>query len=289
MKAPYRLSGALDGRSPLLLSSPHSGQWFPPRFLADARLPVPSLRRLEDAHVGALLKDSAALGIPLLEATHARAVIDLNRAENEYDPAMIAGRLLPPPAPSERVRHGYGLFPRIAGNGQPILAARMPAAIAADRIARLHRPWHGALKAGLEAARARHGYAVLLDVHSMPSLEGAGAARLVLGDRRGTSAAPSLVDWLSEAFAAEGLKVARNAPYAGGHTTAHHGRPFHGVHAIQLEFDRTLYMDTLTLQPHTGFDALAALIARVSGALLRALPSLGLQPPQQPAVPQAAE
>ena len=289
MKAPYRLFGALDGRSPLLLSSPHSGQWFPPEFLADARLPVPSLRRLEDAHVGALLKESAALGAPLLEATHGRAVIDLNRAEAEYDPAMIAGQLLPPPAPSERVRRGYGLFPRIAGNGQPIFSGRVPAAVAAERITRLHRPWHGALKAGLEAARARHGYAVLLDVHSMPSLEGTAPAQLVLGDRHGTSAAPLLVDWLSGAFAGEGLTIARNDPYAGGHTTAHHGRPFNGLHAIQLEFDRALYMDSLTLKPHAGFDKLAALIARVLGDLLVALPSLGLQPPQQQALPLAAE
>ncbi len=273
---PYRLSGAFGGATPLILSSPHSGQWFPPEFLAVARLPVPALRRLEDAHVGALLKDSAALGVPLLEATHARAVIDLNRAESEYDPAMIAGTLAPPPLASERVRRGYGLFPRLAGSGQLIHGARIPAAVAAERIAALHRPWHSALHEGLQAAHRRHGHAVLLDVHSMPSLEGADPARLVLGDRRGESASPALIDWLEQAFRAEGLKLARNDPYAGGHTTAHHGRPLDGFHAVQLEFDRALYMDPATLKPHPGFALLAAQISRVIEALVAALPTLGL-------------
>ena len=282
---PFRLTGTLCGASPLILASPLSGQYFPPDFLADARLPVPALRRLEDAHVGALLKDSAALGVPLLEATHARAVIDLNRAEPEYDPAMIAGTLLPPPVSSDRVRRGYGLFPRIAGQGQLIHAGRIPAEVAAGRLAALHRPWHGALQSALSAAAARHGHAVLLDVHSMPSLEGTAPAQLVLGDRRGESAAPALVDWLEQAFAAQGLRVARNDPYAGGHTTAHHGSPAQGLHAVQLEFDRALYMDPATLKPHPGFDELAGCIARVMAKLRLALPTLGLGP----ALPLAAE
>lgn len=289
MRTAFRLTGALDGRAPVILASPHSGQWFPPEFLSEARLPVPSLRRLEDAHVGALLKEGAALGLPLIEATHARAVLDLNRAEAEYDAGMIAGNLLPPPVPSERVRRGYGLFPRLAGSGQTIHAGRIPAAVAAERIAALHRPWHGALKAGLEAAAARHGYAVLLDVHSMPSLEGANPTRLVLGDRQGVSAAPALVGWLEAAFAAEGLTVARNDPYAGGYTTAHHGRPDEGVHAVQLEFDRALYMDALTLKPHQGFGPLSATIARVLQALVSALPALHLAPRKAPDMPLAAE
>lgn len=284
---PYRLSGSLGGGFPLLLSSPHSGQWFPPEFLADARLPVPALRRLEDAHVGALLKDSAALGIPLLEATHARAVIDLNRAEGEYDPAMLAGALMSPPIASERVRRGYGLFPRLAGTGQPIYGARIAASVAQARIAGLHRPWHAALQTGLAAARLRHGHAVLLDVHSMPRLDGASPAQVVLGDRQGASACAALVDWLEAAFTRLGLKVVRNDPYAGGHTTALHGRPQAGVHAVQLEFDRTLYMDPATLQPHAGFAELSAGIAGVMAGLLAVLPELGLGAGMD--VPLAAE
>ncbi len=266
---PFRLSGRAAGDSPLLLASPHSGRWLPEEFLAGCAVAAAALRCLEDAHVGLLLRRSAEAGVPLIEATHARAILDLNRAEQEYDPAMLDGRLPHPPLPSERVRRGYGLFPKFAAPGIAIHRARIPATTAAARIEALHRPWHSAIGAALDAARRRHGFAVLLDVHSMPPLAAGNgtAARLVLGDRFGRSAAPALVDWLEEAFAAEGLKVARNRPYAGGHDVERHGAPGAGLHAVQLEFDRSLYMDPGSLEPHEGFDLLAAMLARVVGRL----------------------
>ncbi len=274
--SPFALTGALDGSSPLLLASPHSGSYLPPGFLARARLPVPVLRRIEDAHVGRLLAPAAALGIPLLEATHSRVVIDLNRADDELDPAMFDGSVTPQPRITERVRRGYGLFPRVAGSNQPIHAGRLPAALGAQRIAGLHAPWHAALARGLDAARARHGFAVLLDIHSMPSLDGPQPPQLVLGDMHGVSAAPQLVDWLQQAFASDGFRTTRNIPYAGGHTTERHGQPLQGVHAVQLEFDRALYMNAGSLVPHAGFAALAHGIASVLGRLLPDLTGLGL-------------
>jgi N-formylglutamate amidohydrolase len=283
--SPFRLTGRLDGRSPLILASPHSGTELPPGFLAASRLGVPALRRMEDAHVGALLADCAGGNLPLLEALHSRAVIDLNRAEDELDPGMFAGAVARTPRLTERVRRGYGLFPRVAAPNQPIHTGRLPASLVEERLAALHRPWHAAIAAGLAAARARHGYAVLLDIHSMPPLDGVAPPRLVLGDLHGRSAAPALVDWLETAFRAEGLKVARNSPYAGGHTTERHGQPLAGLHCVQLEFDRSLYMDLGSLAPHEGFAPLAGLIARVVGRLRGVLPLPGLGIP----VPLAAE
>ena len=264
---PFRLIGRIDGTSPLLLASPHSGQWLPAAFLAGSLVPAATLRRLEDAHVGALLRDSTHGGVPLIEATHGRALLDLNRAEHEYDPAMLAGRLTLAARPSDRVRRGYGLFPKLAAPGLPIHKAPIDAATAAARVEALHRPWHRAIAAALAAARARHGFAVLLDVHSMPPLHGARAAQLVLGDRFGQSAAPALVGWLEAAFAAEGLRVARNQPYAGGHDIDRHGTPRVGIHAVQLEFDRGLYMDPESLVPHPGYHVLAKTLARVVSGL----------------------
>lgn len=282
---PFRLTGALDGSSPILLSSPHSGTHLPADFLAGSRLAEPQLRRMEDAHVGTLLAPCAAAGIPILEATHSRAVIDLNRAEDELDPGMFAGKVVAVPRLTERVRRGYGLFPRVAAPNQPIHGARLPAALAEQRLETLHRPWHGMLAQGLAAARDRHGYALLLDIHSMPPLEGAAPPQLVLGDLHGRSAAPALVDWLEQAFAEEGLKVGRNSPYAGGHTTERHGRPAQGLHCVQLEFDRTLYMEMGSLAPTAGFGRLSAMISRVVARLARALPLPGLGD----ALPLAAE
>lgn len=283
--SPFRLTGALDGTVPLILSSPHSGTHLPPGFLAASRLAEPQLRRMEDAHVGELLADCTAHGVPVLEATHSRAVIDLNRAEDELDPGMFAGKVVATPRLTERVRRGYGLFPRIAAPNQPIHAGRLPISLAEERLCGLHRPWHMALADGLAAARRCHGFAVLLDIHSMPPLDGAAPPQLVLGDLHGRSAAPVLVDWLEAAFRAEGLKVARNNPYAGGHTTEWHGRPAEGLHCVQLEFDRSLYMEMGSLVPHAGFGRLAGSIARVVGALRAALPLAGLGAP----LPLAAE
>jgi N-formylglutamate amidohydrolase len=215
--------------------------------------------------------------VPLLAATHGRAVIDLNRAEDEIDPAMLEGPL--PARLTDRVRRGYGLVPRLAGGVQPLYARRIPLADLARRIETLHRPWHRAIADGLMVAQARHGHAVLLDCHSMPSLDASTAGGrppdLVLGDRHGASAAPALVDWLAQAFTAEGLRVALNRPYAGGHTTERHGRPAAGHHAVQIEIDRALYLDPVTLAPTARMAPLADLLRRIIGRLLAEWPLPG--------------
>lgn len=273
----FRLTGVLDGTSPVILASPHSGTLLPAEFLANVRLPLSSVRRLEDAHVGTLLEPAAhRLQLPLLEAIHSRAAFDLNRAADELDPAMFDGPVVAAPRVTDRVRRGYGLFPRNVSGGTSIHQTRLPAAYGQDLIREVHRPWHQALRAGLATAAHRHGHALLLDFHSMPSLPGDNPAQLVLGDRNGQSAAPELMDWLEAAFAGEGLNVERNNPYAGGYTTEHHGRPAQQIHAVQIELDRALYMQSTTLAPHQGFQPLARMVDRVLEGLLCALPRLGL-------------
>lgn len=279
MNSAFQLSGTVDGCAAVVLASPHSGRYFSPEFLQGTRLPVATLRRLEDAHVGDLLRPAASgAGVPLLEAVHARAVIDLNRGEDEYDARMIAGPLPVAARPTARVASGYGLFPRLAGIGLPIHAGPIAAATAAARIREVHRPWHRALAAALAAARARHGYAVLLDMHSMPTLKWS-PAQVVLGSNFGATAAPALVDWLQQAFEAAGLAVARNSPYAGGYTTVHHGQPQAGIHAVQIEIDRGLYMDQQSLVPNAGFPQLTALFAKLLGELQASLPLAGMAGP----------
>lgn len=262
---PFTLTAPLDGWSPLLLASPHSGAHVPRHIASRLPLRPAMLRRLEDAHVGRLFAPASAHA-PLIEATHARAVIDLNRAETDFDRHCVEGG--PAEAMSERARAGFGLFPRLASPGQAILSRPLTRAEAAERIRALHRPWHDAVARGLGAARARHGIAILVDCHSMPPL-GPGGAEVVLGDRFGTSAGPPIMDLLEQAFRGEGLKVVRNQPYAGGHTLERHGRPEAGIHAIQIELCRALYMNPETLVPHAGFGPLSGLLARVTALLAR--------------------
>jgi N-formylglutamate deformylase len=277
MPAGFDVSGDCDGRWPLLLASPHSGRHYPDAFLATSRLTLAQLRRAEDAYVDALLDGVA--GVPVLRARYGRAYLDLNRAADELDPGMFDGALPTPCQITDRVASGLGVLPRVAAQGLEIYRRRLPAADAAARIDRLHRPWHDRIATELQRAVQRHGYAILLDCHSMPQPLGIRPPQIVIGDRHGQSAAPQLVALIERQLAASGWRIARNHPYAGGHTTEFHGQPLSGIHAVQIEIDRTLYMDPQKLVCHSGFGPVSAQLTALVRTILTAAPHLGLAPP----------
>jgi len=268
-ESPFRRIGPKAPASPVVLSVPHSGQCYSEPLLQASRLPRIILETLEDPLVDRLVWRAAASGAATLIALAPRAEIDLNRDEREIDPAMI----VPPPVSaglvqSARTRGGLGLIPsRIAGAG-PVWRQRLPAAELARRITALHRPYHLALTTLLGEAHRRFGVAILLDCHSMPArAEGAGTAQIVLGDRHGKTVAPDLIDAAADAVEAAGFTVSRNVPYAGGYITARHGRPASGVHAVQIEIDRSLYLAPDMRSAGPGFDRVANLLASVAAAL----------------------
>lgn len=270
------MSGDSEGRWPLLMTSPHSGREFPPGFLAASRLSLAQLRRAEDAFVDDLLDGVG--DVPVMRARFGRAFLDLNRAPDELDATMFSGPLpLATPA-GERVAAGLGVVPRIAGHGLDIYRRRLPVAEAEVRLAALHRPWHARIGALLVRALARHGHAILIDCHSMPAPGGIMPPQIVLGDRFGSSASPALVTLIEQHFMRCGWRVARNKPYAGGHTTAFHGDIGRGIHAVQIEIDRGLYMNPRTLERHGGFDAVQAAMTGLAQAVIAAAPGLDLDP-----------
>jgi len=277
----FSVSGPGDGRSPLVFASPHSGRDYPSAFLAASRLPLAQLRRAEDAMVDGLL--DGIDGAPVLRARYARTFLDLNRAADEIDPEMFAGPLSLAWRHTARVSAGLGVLPRLATQGQAIYARKLDPAEAAARITLVHRPWHDRLAVCIERARSRHGYAILVDCHSMPTPPGIRPAQIVLGDRYGNSAAPALVALMERHFAGHGWRVARNSPYAGGYTTEAHGDVASGIHAVQIEIDRALYMDSVTLARHAGFGRVMAAMAGLAQKLANAAPRLGLEPPLQEA------
>ncbi|WP_156679575.1 N-formylglutamate amidohydrolase [Sphingomonas profundi] len=268
---PFARVGLAVPATPLVFSVPHAGRHYPPDLIAASLLPVEALAALEDRHADLLAEGLPALGATGFVARHARAWIDLNRDERELDPAMLAA----PPRPgrlvsSAKVRGGLGLIPRrILGAGD-IWSQRLADADVDARIAGDHRPWHAAIAAALHAARARFGVALLIDLHSMPPLS-VGGARIVIGDRHGRSSAPHLVDRLRTVVEAAGRPVALNLPYAGGHTVERHGRPRAGIHAIQVEIDRSLYLAPDLRTPGEGLPATRALVCRMAQAMLHAL------------------
>ncbi len=277
---PYRLSEPTGVSGAAVFSSPHSGRAYPEAFVRRARLGPTELRASEDAFVDRLFAAAPAHGAPLLAATAPRAYVDLNRAPDELDPAVIEG--VRATGLNPRVAAGLGVIPRVVAEGAAIYAGKITRAEAADRLARCHAPYHEALAGLMRRARARWGVAVLYDCHSMPTdaLKAAPRVRgrrpeIVLGDRFGSSAADWAVAEAQAAFEAAGFAVARNTPFAGGYITQRYGRPAQSFHAIQIEVDRALYLDEARIEPGPDFAAVAAALEGVVARLCAAGMSRG--------------
>lgn len=270
----FDLHGPARPESPVVLSVPHAGRDYPRELVEALRVPLPALLPLEDRHVDAV-GHAARRRETMIVARRPRAWIDLNRSERERDPLVDEGASpVASPQPSIKLRSGLGLVPRRVAPAGDLWRARFAGAAIERRIAEDHRPYHATLAELLAAARARFGVAVLIDLHSMPTL-GAGEAQIVLGDRFGRSAGGTMTAVAEAAVRAHGLRTALNAPYAGGHILDRHGDPSRGVHALQVEVDRLLYLDPVTLDPAPGVARIAAMLRAMIDALADlALPDL---------------
>ncbi len=260
---------------PLVFTSPHSGRDYPPAFVAASALDPVALRRSEDSYVDELFAAAPSLGAPLLKALFPRAFIDPNREPFELDPAMFSDDL-PSYADtqSSRVVAGLGTIPRVISNGQEIYRAKLTFAEAAERINHYYRPYHKALAALVDDTVERFGCCVLIDCHSMPSVggpldpdAGRGRADFVIGDCFGNACEERISATVERALGARGHSVVRNKPFAGGFTTRHYGKPSSGVHALQIEINRALYMDEIKIERHDGMDRLTGHMVDVIVAL----------------------
>ena len=277
---PWRLLAPAEQTAPVVFASPHSGRDYPPEFIAASRLNVVSLRRSEDAFMDEIFAAAPDFGAPLLCARFPRAYVDANREAFELDPAMFTD-----PLPdyvntrSPRIAAGLGTIARVVTDGEDIYHEPLRFEDALGRIEALYRPYHKALQGMLQATQERFGGCLLVDCHSMPSGQlapelGAGdgnkPADMVLGDCFGTSSAPAVTDIAKAALEASGFTVALNKPYAGGFTTRHYGRPREGVHVLQVEINRALYMDEKLVRRGPGLPALKCRL----GPLMRALANI---------------
>ena len=264
----FRLFRPVRQQTSVIFASPHSGRDYPADFLAQTLLDGRMIRSSEDAFVDQLFDVAPAFGAPLLAAAVPRAYLDLNRAPDELDPAVIEG--IARGAHNPRVSSGLGVIPRVVAGGRAIYRGKLPLAEAEARILRCWHPYHRALRDLIETTHGAFGQAVLIDCHSMPheAIEGhgrPGALRpdVVLGDRFGAAAGRDLVERVEAAFAAAGLRVARNAPFAGAFIAQSYGRPSAGRHVIQVEIDRSLYMDEARVEKRADFGTFREVIAGV--------------------------
>lgn len=268
----YMLSLPQQRSSSLIFASPHSGCDYASEFLAQAVLDPTAMRSSEDAFVDQLIGAAPRFGVPLLAARAPRAYVDLNRARDELDPAVIEG--LRGFRASLRVSSGLGVIPRVVSNGRAIYRGKIARDEAEARLRQVWDPYHACLLGLVEDHLARFGEAVVLDWHSMPhdaicaaTHRGQGRPDVVLGDRHGASASAAVVDRIGDALEAAGLRVARNAPFAGVFVAEHYGRPARGVHVVQIEIDRALYMDERTIRPRADFAEFQNLITGVIAAI----------------------
>jgi N-formylglutamate amidohydrolase len=265
--------------APFVFSSPHSGRVYPPEFLAQSRLDPLSLRKSEDCYVDRLFRCVAQQGAPLLSARFPRAYLDLNREPYELDPQLIDGPM-PEHANTQtiRVAGGLGTVARIVADGEEIYSQKLALEAVLARIDQLYFPFHAQLARLLDQTVQRFGYAVLIDCHSMPSVSmtpGSGPRPdIVIGDRFGASADPRLSQLMRDALTGLGYDVQMNRPYAGGYITEHHGRPAYGVHALQIEINRGLYLNEATMQENRGYSGLAADIETLTAHLIASVPAL---------------
>jgi len=261
---------------PFIFASPHSGRRYPGSFLAMSRLDRHALRQSEDGYVDLLYEAAPRFGAPLIRALFPRAYVDVNRARDEIDPAMFVD-IHPSSvdANSNRVRAGLGVIPRLVADGHEIYGGKLRQREAKKRLAACYDPYHAALQRLIEQTRDKFGCAVIIDCHSMPSLGGAPFRHgdrpidFVLGDRYGASCTGSLTALVEQVLAKAGYVVSRNSPYAGGFVAATYGRPQSGVHVLQIEINRALYLDEKRLTRTKGFgplrDMITALVEEMTG------------------------
>lgn len=274
-----------DRKSAVVFAAPHSGRNYCDTLLSRSVLDAHAIRSSEDAFVDHLFADVPDFGCPLLVAQTPRAFIDLNRSVDELDPALIAG--LEKRSLNPRISSGLGVVPRVVAGGRAIYRGKLTRSEADARIRDHWHPYHKALQSLLDESHAAFGQAILIDLHSMPheAIETTARARIpfpeiVLGDRFGAACGGHFVDRIESAFTANGFRVARNTPFAGAYVTQRYGRPSRRQHAVQVEIDRSLYMDETAIEPNSDFEE----IRRRLTCVIRALAALG-----RPELSMAAE
>lgn len=269
---PITVQPAVGGQAyAMLVSSPHSGRDYETGFGGQTHLDVAALRRSEDAYVDRIIRDVPSFGIPTITANFPRVFVDVNRAPTELDPAMYSDRVrLSVDKDSRRTASGMGVIPRVSADGRQLYGRRLKFAEAERRLETCYWPYHNRLQAMIDETRERFGAVLLLDVHSMPHQSSRGAD-IVIGDRFGRACGAAICDTVEHQFRAQGFVTVRNTPYAGGFTTESYGRPESGVHVVQIEVNRSLYLNETRVSPTEGLDRFSGEFCRFISAIRESL------------------
>ena len=246
--------------SGVVFALPHSGRDYGVSFLNQSILDEISIRSSEDAFLDQLIDGIERYGAPKIIANAPRAFIDLNRSTDELDPALISG--IKNNVRNPRISSGLGVIPRVVSHGKEIYRGKLSLEQAQSRIEYYWKPYHKDLSILLTRAQSIYGQSLLIDMHSMPheavSTQSSfiKAPEIVVGDRFGMSSDPEFTNLIVSILKHHGFRVAKNTPFAGAFITKHHGKIKERTHAIQLEIDRSLYMNEEQISPNSGFGKL---------------------------------
>lgn len=277
----FTIEGPQEPSIPLVLDSPHSGNYYPPQF--EPAVGPMAYRRGEDMDVDVLFDAASALGVPMLKAHFGRVFVDVNRARDDIEPLSISGTGPAPYSPSAKAELGKGVIWMAAPpDGTALYDGQLSASDVETRLTAYWDPYRTALRDLLNRVHTAHGKVFYLDCHSMQAVsnvmheEGGGQARadIVLGDRKGQSCAPDFTALAAEALVSEGFEVAHNEPYQGADLVSSHGNPAGGFHALQIEVNRKLYMDEDKLTPLASFEDTRARLGRALGLIAQGIQAL---------------
>ncbi|MCY4305558.1 MAG: N-formylglutamate amidohydrolase [Aestuariivita sp.] len=282
--APFKIHSPETLRSCVVFASPHSGKEYPKSFLAKTMLDHLTIRSSEDAFVDELFDSAPKYGAPLISAVLPRAYIDLNRSHSDLDPAIIEG--VQQNQHNPRVAVGLGVIPRVVANGHPIYTKKISRFEADKRIKKYWYPYHATLQNLLTESQKKFGQVILIDCHSMPheaikdinntvksnpvkSNPVKSNPDIVLGDRFGRSANGEIVDLIEAAFSQVGFTITRNSPFAGAYTSQEYGHPFQYRHVIQVEIDRSIYMNEERIVKNADFETVHRAIEMAIAAIVQ--------------------
>ena len=254
-------------RAGVIFASPHSGSLYPEGFTARAAVPLTELRRNEDAFIDKLFSSAATFGAPLLSARFPRCFVDVNRAPDELPEAWLNEKELRDTCaqPTVRANAGLGVVPTKLSETTDIYKKPLNPRFVRARLVSLYQPYHDALQGLVTESSLEFGHSLLIDCHSMPGFAPMGSRRpdIILGDRFGVSCHPETIAAIEAAFRSLNYTVARNYPYAGGYVTSHYGKPMSGIETLQIEINRDLYLNPVTLKPKRSYDRLSENLATI--------------------------
>ena len=232
--------------NPILITVPHSGNFYPKIFLKHFNKNINIVRKIEDFESEKLLNLIEKKSADILIAKCSRAVIDLNRSRQAIDNNMFDGIVEKGIIEEEKmIKYGLGVIPQKSFNDL-IFSKKLPVSYAEFLLKKYYDPFHNKLSNQIKSLVDVFNLCIHIDLHTMPSkaLENFKIEPdIVLGNNFGKSCSVNLLNYFKNNFIKYGLVVEINNPYAGGYITRNYGNTSLDVHTIQIEINRKLYMD----------------------------------------------